>query len=262
MVQAENDVMPLEDAYLVSPELALVDPQLAAQARRELDAGPGINGHAFARQRPPGRMQQPTLTVVTSFAAAAPVSLRGDDRLAARLRRTWDRHEIRLGVLAAAATVLVAVGASRTLGGKEAAVEPVLPPPTTPSEVASPQKSDHGAQQYRPRPRTSVVPTTPSDVAPLQNSDRAQRYRPRPRAFAWAPAPRASAYRVELFKGNTRIFSEETKKTQVTIPGRWPYGNATRSLEPGAYRWVVWPIVSGARSSRAIVQSTVVIPGR
>jgi hypothetical protein len=67
---------------------------------------------------------------------------------------------------------------------------------------------------------------------------------------------------VELFKGNTRIFSEETKKTQVTIPGRWPYGNATRSLEPGAYRWVVWPIVSGARSSRAIVQSTVVIPGR
>jgi hypothetical protein len=67
---------------------------------------------------------------------------------------------------------------------------------------------------------------------------------------------------VELFKDSNRVFSGETTKSQVTIPARWHDGKQARSLEPGTYRWVVWPIVSGTRSSRAIVQSNVVIPSR
>jgi hypothetical protein len=32
-------------------------------------------------------------------------------------------------------------------------------------------------------------------------------------------------------------------------------------LEPGDYRWYVWPIVAGTRGTKAIVQTTLTISG-
>ncbi len=82
------------------------------------------------------------------------------------------------------------------------------------------------------------------------------------RRFAWAPAAGASRYRVEIFEGPTRIFVAETTRPQIAVPKSWRYAGAARVLRPGEYRWYVWPIVSGRRASRALVQASLSIPTR
>ncbi|MDQ3671834.1 MAG: hypothetical protein M3364_05270 [Actinomycetota bacterium] len=85
---------------------------------------------------------------------------------------------------------------------------------------------------------------------------------PTPQRFAWAPTPNASAYHVELFRGSSKVFEADTKHPAMTIPARWVFDQRRQSLEPGSYRWYVWPLVSGTRASSAIVQSSLVVPAR
>jgi hypothetical protein len=70
----------------------------------------------------------------------------------------------------------------------------------------------------------------------------------------------ASRYRVEIHRGSTRIFWRETKKPEVTVPRAWTLEGRQQVLRPGEYRWYVWPIVSGRRSTRAVVQASLSIP--
>ena len=86
--------------------------------------------------------------------------------------------------------------------------------------------------------------------------------KPEPQRFAWAPAPGASAYHLELFRGSSKVFEAETKRPAVTIPARWTFDQRKQSLEPGDYRWYVWPLVSGRRAARAIVQARLAVPPR
>lgn len=80
------------------------------------------------------------------------------------------------------------------------------------------------------------------------------------RRFAWPPAVGATGYHVELFKGSALIFRDETKKPEILIRSRWRFNGRTRRLEPGAYRWYVWPLVGGQRNAKAIVQAKLVVP--
>jgi hypothetical protein len=81
------------------------------------------------------------------------------------------------------------------------------------------------------------------------------------RRFVWAPVASASGYHVELFKGSTLIFRDETTKPEVLIPSRWRFGGRLRRLEPGEYRWYVWPVTGGQRETEAIVQAKLLVPG-
>ena len=80
------------------------------------------------------------------------------------------------------------------------------------------------------------------------------------RRFAWPPVVDATGYHVELFRGSTLVFRNETKKPQILIRRSWRFGGRLRALEPGAYRWYVWPIVDGRRKANAIVQAKLVVP--
>jgi hypothetical protein len=83
--------------------------------------------------------------------------------------------------------------------------------------------------------------------------------RPVARPFAWAPSPGASAYHVELFRGAERVFAAQTKKPAIDVPARWQFAGRSQTLEPGSYRWYVWPVVDGKRSAAATVQATLAI---
>ncbi len=85
---------------------------------------------------------------------------------------------------------------------------------------------------------------------------------PEPRRFAWAPTAGASGYHVEFFRGAVRVYAKDTTRPELTVPARWAYAGATKSFQPGEYRWYVWPIVSGKRASNAAIQTTVSIPRR
>lgn len=80
------------------------------------------------------------------------------------------------------------------------------------------------------------------------------------RRFAWPPVAGATGYHVELFRGSALIFRDETKKPEILIRRRWRFDGRPRRLEPGAYRWYVWPIVNGQRKASAIVQAKLVVP--
>ena len=85
--------------------------------------------------------------------------------------------------------------------------------------------------------------------------------KPAPQRFAWAPSPGATAYHVELFRGSAKVFDADTQHTVITIPARWTFDGRTRALGPGEYRWYVWPLVSGIRATRAIVQARLSFQG-
>jgi len=81
------------------------------------------------------------------------------------------------------------------------------------------------------------------------------------RTFSWAPAADAVAYDVTFYRGADVIFSKRTKEARITLPPSWSYAGTVHSLEPGSYRWVVWPVLGadGRRADEAIVSSSVVV---
>ena len=83
-----------------------------------------------------------------------------------------------------------------------------------------------------------------------------------PRRFAWAPVANASGYHVEFFRGSSRVFAADASRPQITIPASWSHGGREARFEPGEYRWYVWPLVSGRRSSEAVVQAKLVVAPR
>jgi hypothetical protein len=80
------------------------------------------------------------------------------------------------------------------------------------------------------------------------------------RRFAWPPVAGATGYHVELFKGSALVFRNETANPEILIPRRWRFDGRRRRLEPGEYRWYVWPVVNGRRKAMAIVQAKLVVP--
>jgi hypothetical protein len=83
-----------------------------------------------------------------------------------------------------------------------------------------------------------------------------------PQRLAWAPVARSSGYHVELFRGNSLVFATDTRSPTVTIPAKWSFDRREHVFEPVAYRWYVWPIVSGKRTTRAVVQARLVVRDR
>jgi hypothetical protein len=68
---------------------------------------------------------------------------------------------------------------------------------------------------------------------------------------------------VQLFRGDERVFLGRTKQARLTIGPSWRYEGAPKALEPGRYRWYVWPVAGdGTRADQAIVQARVVIGDR
>ena len=65
-----------------------------------------------------------------------------------------------------------------------------------------------------------------------------------------------------LYEGSRRIFFERTRQTRLALPARWRYGGRTESLDPGEYRWYVWPVAkgSGKAAQRPVVQAKLTIP--
>jgi hypothetical protein len=111
------------------------------------------------------------------------------------------------------------------------------------------------AQPAAPKPIPVLPPaSSPSPAsAPAAQGTQA-------RTFAWAPAPGATGYEVQLFRGDDRVLVERTEQTRLKIGPRWTYEGRAMTLRPGRYRWYVWPLGSGgARSDTPVVQARVLI---
>lgn len=264
----------LESARLgvcITPELALVDPALADHARswlpqpddtlERIERIVRANRIAASRTRQMAALGVPHRDLSTS-----------DSELPMRASRTTaHRRSMALvgGVTAAAVVAALLVGVRLDLQGTPAVAdtaritEPAVDPgsatvrsrPTPLRPTAAERRVRSGSETVRTRPRTRPnrqnVPSSPrrQNVAA-------------PRRFVWAPSERASGYYVAFFRGSTLVFSAETTRAEVSIPSSWTLAGRRRKLEPGEYRWYVWPVVSGTRQATAIVQAKLVVSTR
>jgi hypothetical protein len=69
-----------------------------------------------------------------------------------------------------------------------------------------------------------------------------------PPLLAWAPAPRARYYNVQIWRGR-KIFSAWPSGTRLQLTRSWTYRGREYHLSPGRYRWYVWPGY-GARAAK------------
>lgn len=219
---------------VVSPELVLVDPDLGVVARARLPDDRHYASHARAML--PREHDEVVRTVLASTVGRIPVESR-----AAEQRRT--SRPLIAGVAAAAVLGLLLFV---RVEGSEA------PAPTDPPTE---DRTSQAVGAPPPRPAAPRPKKATRAAPPRVRPDKALE-----RRFAWAPSQAASGYHVEFFRASRRVYAEDTRRAQITVPARWTSEGRRRSLQPGQYTWYVWPLVAGVRSSRAIVQATVSIP--
>ena len=207
----------------VSPELALVDPELGRRAREALPDDPWARW-AVAPDAPPARA-----------AARVSESKAETQEIAARAQRHAGRRLLPIVILAGMAVVL---GAAR------------------PTLVEDDRSDEPGAAGQRPslssldirqppivRTRTGRAAPAAQPVAP-----RAKRRTLRPLArtqakwtFVWPPHPRADYYDVSFLQGGREIFKASPRRARVVVPAQGVSRGRAFRFSGGRYRWIVRP---------------------
>ncbi len=214
-------------AELVSPELALIDPALAAEARASLvERDCLVVAPRSVDHHPKLRAPGPPQDVRASGLGAT------SSGLGSRISR---------GAIAGLAAGVVFGGVAVGLFG--------------PSPAASDNVSPAD------RARETLVKGGPGPAAPPESPvGSAVVSRPQPLRFSWAPANGATAYRVEFFRGNERVLEQTTRRPELVLKQTWVYQGRRVQRKPGTYRWYVWAIRKGLKDADALVRSQLVVP--
>jgi hypothetical protein len=247
----------------LTPELALVDPELARRARDRLP--PPGETHAS-----PGRALSSDKDVTETSARRSWVSEVDDARRPenspsaspgfASEGRSGSDPASRKGRLHAASgprrRVRVFLGAFGVILAAIAVY--ALAPDSTVREEAenrAPKKAStridhHGTRRESTRGRAKVedssAPTVPrrSGVLGARAQTRTKAAGPRPlatRVFIWPAVSDATFYKVEFFRYGREVFKALTSTARLELPTRWVYRGRTYQLVAGIYTWKVSP---------------------
>jgi hypothetical protein len=277
MTDADNRQLPRDSVpEPVSPELVLVDPELAAQARERLqDTGEDLR--YVERAEPDGRDRRAagsaavkrdesgagsTHAVPTAQFAdrAVPVDKAEDATSFSRARRRRRRAALFLSTLLAAAGIGVFVVSQDLIDiGGSTRDRTLVPARTTPTNDSK-QTQRSGRAKRRPR---APARTTPSSGNGPTAPKKRRRPTPPPefptRVFVWPPVARATFYKVEFFRRGRKVFQAFPRKPRLELPVRWVFRGRHRRLTSGAYRWDVRPAFGSRarpRFGKLITRST------
>jgi hypothetical protein len=270
----------------ISPELALVDPDLARRARAVLPDPGSLAAQARQVRRRPRRPETgihagrgAARAVAASPGTEAP-SIRGTGPLQQRRRGT---RSARRWLLAGALYVVVpvtAVGAVTYLDdiatGEEirfkAGDRPslrrtvpetheVLAPKSVP-RAATPVATPRAGGDDRPSAGKSTSSPRPGET---RQRDEASPVSKAETVLVWLPVEGAGHYRVALYRGGAKIFESVTEGPRIALQAVWRFQSKRYRLEPGVYRWTVRPVTgegSAAVIGGPVVDSTWVVRPR
>ncbi len=246
----------------ISPELALVDPELAKYARSLL---------------PPIDLDAPTPAVPEVVeAGTGPVLVPPADRR----RRRKTKRGVGL-MLAAALAVGVAAALTITMSRRDGSSGPQTArqaaggfvPSGTPARTSAPRVAARGGATARvdgarktvvsPAPeithrRTASTsqPTKPATrpartpVGKAHSASATHRRTPplhqtpllrRTPLLSWPSSPTARFFDVVLWRGGTRLLDSWPSIPRLQVPSSWTYGGHHYRLSPGTYLWFVYP---------------------
>lgn len=242
--------LPERARRVVSPELVLVDPALAAAERSLLPKVSSFRDSVRPRPAPPFVEQRSTVVAAPAF---------GECRWEGRRSWTPQGWPRLAGVAAVTVLALLLLDMRVHVGRTPAAAEATDPrvhlgsPEQVAPRRATKPKPDRGALA---RSGGKTKRGNPATAATRQRITRATEAR----RFAWAPVPGADSYLVELYLREARVLTATSRRPEITVPANWRYDGRRRSLVAGEYRWYVWAVDSGKRASTAVVQATLTIP--
>jgi len=249
---------------VLSPELVLVDPELAAWAKPRLEPPGSLVRAVLAERHRPPRLRLATVpgdsgpTPRSTVARPSPSMAQLLPPAGSRpLRRQSERRRgAARAVLLAAIATGIGFAAGRTLSPDALDGGPVRSS-TAATSAGNPVARE--APSPRPSGRTAGSPATGAARPPAPSQDESDEAVSPPtatapsagstspaasgtrRELAWLPVAGASHYRVELYRGKRQILVAFAGEPRLTIAGTWRHGGATASLEPGVYRWIVRP---------------------
>jgi hypothetical protein len=104
--------------------------------------------------------------------------------------------------------------------------------------VALPFAAGPDAAPPGPTARSPIAPRRPHLIAPRGGA----LVRPgSPPLFRWTPVRAGRYYNLQLWRRGHKILSVWPARPRYQLKRRWSYGGRTWRLEPGRYRWFVWP---------------------
>ena len=245
----------------LTPELALVDPELARLARDRL---PPPGETPSSPRRPSSSKKDVGETRARdSFAAEARSHLDSPKRKRGLPARSGPRRRGRV-FLGALGVALAAIAVF------------ALAPDSTVREEASNQAPKNAASRIdrhgqprestKPTARTAgaSAPTVPrrSDALGATAQTRSSSKRQRPfstRVFIWPAVSGATLYKVEFFRRGHEVFKALSSRARLELPTRWVYQGRSYQLVAGTYTWKVSPAFgprSRLRYESPIIRST------
>ena len=262
----------VEEPEPVSPELALIDPELGRWARTELPdvpPPPPRSPAARAREAAPHSAREP---------APPDAPDRGRDRLtpaeyaqvARRGRvvdrpRTVRRRESTRSIVVWALLLLVSLAAGVLLAAHPWSRSGSAAPGSeehrqTQTARSAPARGRESSERTATSPRRDGSRTTASTVPSRRPQRRVLTVAPR--SFAWVRVPTAAYYLFRLYRGAQLIFVARPRQNHLLLPGSWTFAGHRHRIAGGRYRWSVragFGPPRARRYGREIVRATLVV---
>jgi hypothetical protein len=246
---------------VVSPELALVDPELARCARLALPLPAAVEPvpplgveppPAFDRLPRQGRqLRGRGLVLVVGALAVGAVTM------------------LDLGVLDAAwsdpaSRVARAAGTTTPTDGTVAPIASWSSASSTTRSQPAVRSTPHRAGASGPSTTVAVDAQRPTEDTPkaspnsVTTSSFALPTDPSGTTIVWTPVPGADSYLVQVVRDGTPIYATRSRAAKLTIPRTWSTGTATLRVQPEDQAFV-WPVVDRRRAARPVVDGVLVL---